>query len=240
MQLPTYLPPYFSLTLSLNVTPPTPIICGLLCCFSPPHLQMLSLDVSVKWKWVDKRERGIFSAFIVPLKSLLMQHSACKAYSWKTIIKGVNRERNYMWCRHWAKTANACPTSKQRVLTRCGSQNLGRHSNFYGKKTILLKLLAIPPKDAAIKKSDGGNFVRRRKCVGTCVWKRQRDRREMRLDHRDLLHGRGILISIKTGPAHSSRELKTLIVLSAFLSLSHRRLCFILLAFVCACPLLSA
>lgn len=117
--------------------PPSPIICGLLCCFFPPHLQMLSLDVSVKWKWVDKRERGIFFAFIVPLKSLLIQHSACKAYSWKTIIKGVNRERNYMWCRHWAKTANACPTSKQHVLTRCGSQNLRRHSNFYGKNNFI-------------------------------------------------------------------------------------------------------
>lgn len=79
-------------------------------------------------------------------------------------------------------------------------------------------------------------------CAVTNVWERvcERDRREMRLDHRDLLHGRGILISIKTGPAHSSRELKTLIVLSAFLSLSHRRLCFIPLAFVGAYPLLSA
>lgn len=48
-----------------------------------------------------------------------------------------------------------------------------------------------------------------------------RDGGEMKLDHRDLLHGCGILISIKTGPAHSSRELKTLIVLSALLSLSH-------------------
>lgn len=59
-------------------------------------------------------------------------------------------------------------------------------------------------------------------CVCVCVNRdRQKDRGEMRLDHRDLLHGRGILISIKTGPAHSSRELKTLIVLSALLSLSH-------------------
>lgn len=54
----------------------------------------------------------------------------------------------------------------------------------------------------------------------------------MRLDHRDLLHGCGILISIKTGLGYSSRELKTLIVLSAFPSLCHRWLDFIPLRFV--------
>lgn len=100
------------------------------------------------------------------------------------------------------------------------------------EETILSKLLTLQPEGAAIK-SNGWTF-----CavvnVRECVWKRQRDRGEMRLDHRDLLHGRGILISIKTGPAHSSRELKTLIVLSAFLSLSHCWLYFIPLAFVCS------
>lgn len=81
------------------------------------------------------------------------------------------------------------------------------------KKTILLKLLTLQPKGLVIK-------VMCELCV-LSVCERQTERQgEMRQDHRDLLHGRGILISIKTGPTHSSRELKTLIVLSAFLSLS--------------------
>lgn len=69
---------------------------------------------------------------------------------------------------------------------------------------------------------------------------KETDRGEMRLDHRDLLHGRGILISIKTGPAHSSRELKTLIVLSAFFSLSQCWLSIPLASSWPPRPLLSA
>lgn len=84
--------------------------------------------------WADKSKTGqnkrIFSAFIVPLNvclcSAVQQREACKPYSWKTLIKGVNRERNYMWYRLRAKAADAWPTSKQLALTRCGPQMLGK------------------------------------------------------------------------------------------------------------------
>lgn len=149
----------------------------------------------------------------------VQQCRTCKPESWKTLIKGVNREGNYMWWRPWAEALGACPTAKQQT-------NWGSQGSNEGKFNYLMQAVGITGKHV------GTESKRKFVVWGLSAWVRRKDRGEMRLDHRDLLHGRGVLISIKTGLACSSRELKTLIVLSASLCLCHCWLYFIPLRFV--------